>query len=351
MMETMLANQNPNHNNGGTGHSGEIGGDSYIARGAANLNCGYQIPTKVSRVEFPHFSGEDLRGWLYKCEQFFEVDETPSTAKVKLASVHLEGKALQWHQMYMKGRLTREIPNWEEYVRVLNDRFGALIYDDPILPYHYALSCFLGGLKSEISVNVRMFRPKSLQEAISLSKLQEQAILLSHKKTPLLSINPIQFHQNILTLSQFQNTHQSYITLTNKPHSELFKTSFWKSKEKKKMEESEEEGELEGELEEDTLTESHISMHAITGILDFKTMRVTGVTKGRLIHILIDTESTHNFMDLGTAKRLGCKLEPMTPFSVSVADGNKIHNSFMYRNFCWKMQGMKFSTDLMTTSL
>ncbi|KAG8363657.1 hypothetical protein BUALT_Bualt19G0045300 [Buddleja alternifolia] len=212
MMETMLANQNLNHNNGGAGNSGEIGGDSYMAKGAFNSNFGYQIPTKVSRVEFPHFNGEDLRGWLYKCEQFFEVDETPSAAKVKLASVHLEGKALQWHQMYMKGRLTREIPNWEKYVRALNDRFGALIYDDPMselvnlkqlgtiqqyldrfdeivncldLPDYYALSCFLGGLKSEISVNVRMFRPKPLQEAISLSKLQEQAILLSHKKNPL----------------------------------------------------------------------------------------------------------------------------------------------------------------------
>ncbi|KAG8391132.1 hypothetical protein BUALT_Bualt01G0156100 [Buddleja alternifolia] len=160
-----------------------------MSRGAANSNCGYQIPIKVSRVEFPHFNGEDLGGWLYKCEQFFEVDETPSATKVKLASVHLEGKALPWHQMYMKERLTREIPNWEEYVKALNDHFGALIYDDPMadlvnlkqlgniqqyldrfdeivncldLPNHYALSCFLGGLKSEISVNVRMFRPKSL---------------------------------------------------------------------------------------------------------------------------------------------------------------------------------------------
>ncbi|KAG8374295.1 hypothetical protein BUALT_Bualt11G0116900 [Buddleja alternifolia] len=90
-MKMMLANQNMNHNNGGAGNSGEIGGDSYMARGAVNSNSGYQIPTKVSRVEFPHFNGEDLRGWLYKCEQFFEVDETPSAA-----------------------------------------RFGALIYDDPM---------------------------------------------------------------------------------------------------------------------------------------------------------------------------------------------------------------------------
>ncbi|KAG8387123.1 hypothetical protein BUALT_Bualt03G0220500 [Buddleja alternifolia] len=198
--------------NGG-GYSGENGGDSI--RGGGNSNLGYQIPTKVARVEFPRFNGDYLRGWLYKCEQFFEVDETPPTAKVKMASVHLEGKIIQWHQMYMKGRLTREIPNSEEYIRALNDRFGALVYDDPMselvnlkqmgsiqqyldrfdeivncldLPDPYALSCFLGDLRSEISVNVRMFRPKSLQEAISLAKLQEQALSLSYKKpSPFLS--------------------------------------------------------------------------------------------------------------------------------------------------------------------
>ncbi|KAG8373941.1 hypothetical protein BUALT_Bualt11G0077500 [Buddleja alternifolia] len=77
------------------------------------------IPTKCSRVEFPRFHGEDLRGWVYCCEQFFEVDEMPSDAKVKLAAVHLEGKDLQWHQIFMKGRLTRVLPNWEDKRRQL----------------------------------------------------------------------------------------------------------------------------------------------------------------------------------------------------------------------------------------
>ncbi|KAG8377379.1 hypothetical protein BUALT_Bualt08G0026900 [Buddleja alternifolia] len=75
------------------------------------------------------------------------------------------------YQVPTKSRLTRETPYWEEYIRVLNDRFGALVYDDPMselvnlkqggtiqqyldkfdeivncidLPDHYALSCFLG---------------------------------------------------------------------------------------------------------------------------------------------------------------------------------------------------------------
>ncbi|KAG8377410.1 hypothetical protein BUALT_Bualt08G0030100 [Buddleja alternifolia] len=193
MMAMMMAAQNQ-HNAVVAGvQSGEIGGDSTGVRSGSSGIPGYQVPTKVSRVEFSHFSRDDLRGWLYKCEQFFEVDETLPLAKVKLASVHLEGKALQWHQMYMKSRLTREIPNLEEYIRALNDRFGALVYEDPMselvnlkqvgaiqnyldkfdeivncldLPDHYALSCFLGGLKSEISVNVLMELEAVLEKRI-----------------------------------------------------------------------------------------------------------------------------------------------------------------------------------------
>ncbi|KAL0462917.1 UNVERIFIED_CONTAM: hypothetical protein Slati_0179300 [Sesamum latifolium] len=170
----------------------------------------YQIPTKCSKVEFPKFDGDDLRGWLFKCEQFFKVDDTPSDAKVKLATVHLEGRALQSHQVYMKSRLTREVPNWEEYVRALYDRFGTQLYDDPMaelmnlkqvgtvqdyldkfddllnhvdLSEAYAISCLFVGLQSDIAVEVRMFRPKNLQEAICLAKLQEQAIYLANKLT------------------------------------------------------------------------------------------------------------------------------------------------------------------------
>ncbi|KAG8383721.1 hypothetical protein BUALT_Bualt04G0043300 [Buddleja alternifolia] len=177
MMASMFANQNQHNVHGGLGHFGENGGESPLNRGAPWMP-GYQIPSKVSRVDFPHFNGEDLRRWLYRCEQFFEVDDTPSNAKVKLVAVHLEGKALQWHQMLMKGRMTREVPNWEEYIRALNNRFGALVYDDPMselvnlkqvgtiqqyldkfdeivncmdLPDHYALRCFLGNINWNFS--------------------------------------------------------------------------------------------------------------------------------------------------------------------------------------------------------
>ncbi|PHU07659.1 60S ribosomal protein L11 [Capsicum chinense] len=66
----------------------------------------YQLPTRNYHVEFPKFGGTGLKDWIYKAKQFFEVDETPTISRVKLALCRLEGKALQWHQTFIKNRLT-----------------------------------------------------------------------------------------------------------------------------------------------------------------------------------------------------------------------------------------------------
>ncbi|KAG8380554.1 hypothetical protein BUALT_Bualt06G0027700 [Buddleja alternifolia] len=311
--------------------------------------------------------------------------------------------------MFMKGRLTREVPNWEVYIRALNDRFGALVYDDPMSelvnlkqvgtvqhyldkfdeivncmdsPDHYALSCFLGGLKVEISVNVRMFRPKFLQEAISLAKLQEPAISITQKRPPILpkpnsfppksQLIPPSYKNHTISPLYKPSLSQHPYTKPNSgqqrrlsPQEVDEKRSkglcFWcdekftrehvcknrrqvylleipKEEEVEVSEGDDDEHEGEEDTNEDKERgESHVSMHDITGIHDL-TMRVTGVMKGKPIHILIDTGSTHNFMDLDAAKKLGCKLEPNTPFAVSVADGNKIHSSYICKGFSWKMQ-------------
>ncbi|GKA13564.1 hypothetical protein Tco_0693210 [Tanacetum coccineum] len=36
----------------------------------------------VTRMEFPTFKGDDVRGWLYKCEQFFRINDVPGEHKV-----------------------------------------------------------------------------------------------------------------------------------------------------------------------------------------------------------------------------------------------------------------------------
>ena len=54
--------------------------------------------TRQCKVGFPIFSGEDLQGWIMRCDHFFTVDLTPEDSKVRLAIINLEGRALQWYK-------------------------------------------------------------------------------------------------------------------------------------------------------------------------------------------------------------------------------------------------------------
>ena len=47
-----------------------------------------------SKVDFPHFDGTGLDGWLLRVEYFFEVDCTPPENGVRLAALRLDGKAI-----------------------------------------------------------------------------------------------------------------------------------------------------------------------------------------------------------------------------------------------------------------
>ncbi|KAH0729848.1 hypothetical protein KY285_000852 [Solanum tuberosum] len=56
-------------------------------------------------------------------------------------------------------------------------------------------------------------------------------------------------------------------------------------------------------------------------------------------HVLIDTGSTHNFIDESMARKLGCKALPIHEQSVSVADGRKVQTAAVCKNLKWLLQG------------
>ncbi|XP_077249994.1 uncharacterized protein LOC143889606 [Tasmannia lanceolata] len=75
-------------------------------------------------------------------------------------------------------------------------------------------------------------------------------------------------------------------------------------------------------------------------------MRVKGYTKHRPVSILIDSGSTHNFVDPRVAKRTGCKFETTLPLKVTVANGQQVRSDAVCKNFQWVMHGSEFCTDV-----
>ncbi|XP_068475195.1 uncharacterized protein [Phaseolus vulgaris] len=97
--------------------------------------------------------------------------------------------------------------------------------------------------------------------------------------------------------------------------------------------------------------EPQISVNALTGVTRLRTMRITGYYQKKTMHILIDSGSTHNFLDVQVAKNYGCTIEQMQPLNVVVADGSKISISSMVKNFKWTIQHTNCRADMLLLSL
>ena len=111
------------------------------------------------------------------------------------------------------------------------------------------------------------------------------------------------------------------------------------------------EEEVEGMVQEEFSDEPCISVNALMGSNTFNTMRVQGWVQGKPIHILIDSGSTHNFLDIKTAQQLGCKKESIGLQAITVADGNHIACQHVVKNFCWKLGGKCFTAEAMLIEL
>ncbi|KAL8159021.1 hypothetical protein V2J09_000558 [Rumex salicifolius] len=114
-------------------------------------------------------------------------------------------------------------------------------------------------------------------------------------------------------------------------------------------EEVEDEVALEESLE---LEESaQISVNAVAGVSNYRTMRVKGMFGKKALFILIDSGSTHNFIDQGIAAKLGCTLLSSGLSKVSLADGSTLDVSAKIENFKWQFQQVEFQADLMVIPL
>nr|GEW41657.1 hypothetical protein [Tanacetum cinerariifolium] len=120
--------------------SGEGGGSG----SAFNTNGAYSRNNRslqIGKIDFPKFSGDDVKGWVYHCEHFFAMDETPEGMKL----------------------------------RSILARFSNAMFEDPLevnLNESQAISLYLKALSLDIRGMVKMFRSRTLHEAYGLAKTQ-----------------------------------------------------------------------------------------------------------------------------------------------------------------------------------
>ena len=103
-------------------------------------------------------------------------------------------------------------------------------------------------------------------------------------------------------------------------------------------------------VEQDLLT-PHISLNALEGMMGCHTLRVAGKVDKHPLYILINSGSTHNFLNSVFANKLHCLAHPIRTLVVETANGSTMHCSAMCRNFSWRMQGVHFVADIFIVDL
>ena len=205
------------------------------------------------------------------------------------------------------------------------------------LPESHKLSCFLNGLRDEIRLAVRMQNPRTLSAAFGLDKIQEEYL-------------PFQESSKTNWQESLTNKHDSKAEssanvpiqkITSNQMEERRKKGLcyycdekWQPKHKCKglklfmIDEVQEVSQVEvgeGDLTtEFQLDQADITLYALLGSPSPSTMRVLGQIRGHWVVILLDTGSSHNFLDTVLVRTLKLAMDTTRILKVKVANGDLI---------------------------
>ncbi|XP_042962448.1 uncharacterized protein LOC122296713 [Carya illinoinensis] len=115
-------------------------------------------------------------------------------------------------------------------------------------------------------------------------------------------------------------------------------------------ESSQEEPSQEEETEETksggTLEEVELSLNVMAGISKPTSMRLMAWVGKREVTLLVDSGSTHNFINSSIVGKVGLKPSPIPPFEVKVASGEKLQCEALIREVKMNVQGVRIMADL-----
>ncbi|XP_056690117.1 uncharacterized protein [Spinacia oleracea] len=358
------------------------------------------------KLSFPKFDGSNPRIWVKKCCKYFDLCKIAQDQRVDLASLNMIEKAEGWVMNYLSVRKhmmvewndfvvdlyarfrdnsalnvvetfnkLHQVSTLEEYIDEFENLRSIMLMNNHVLPDAYMLESFIGGLKPAVKPFVKAFKPATIAEAIDLARLQEEnleAVSPKPYKTPMYNPKPLQ------SVPLLPNPKPPLLpTPTNKPNTSLALTKYPQQRTRNfkyipadvrnhkcqfrepqlftveipgdQIEELSDSDEK--EVTEKEISEPQISVSALPGSQGFSTMRVRGLVKGKPLQILIDSGSTHNFVDLDFARKLGCKLDKIPAQAITVADGNHLACQHSCQGFTWEMQGVSFVTDVLLIPL
>ncbi|GKV00657.1 hypothetical protein SLEP1_g13320 [Rubroshorea leprosula] len=283
--------------------------------------------------------------------------------------MYLCGDAIVWHECYMQDKAT--FLDWRDYISDMSLRFGEGELQDPIVLWknlnqigsvsdyqkeferirarvkcskRQFVAMFVGGLKEEIQHAVRAPLPslKSLPPLLPLPPDSQRLPLPNSFEFP--PINPKEKKQKGLCFWCDERHGPGHRCSKKK----LYNLEIISIDEDAGSVETNDEN---FDLNQMLITEPHISTHALTGEVGYNTIKMIGQVGKRQILILIDSGSTHNFLNAKLAKELRCEIKGAKSYQVILADGSKITGVEKCDKFKREVQGHVFTIEVMLLPL
>ncbi|XP_042941551.1 uncharacterized protein LOC122288885 [Carya illinoinensis] len=360
------------------------------------------VSSKTAKLEFPRFSGDDPTEWFNRVNQFFEFQNTPEAQRVSLASYHLEGEANQWWQWIRRTfQEDGRVLSWMNFEDELWARFGPSDCED----FDEALSrvrqvgslreyqkeferlgnrvrgwtqralvgTFMGGLKTEISDGIRMFKPQTLREAISLARMKDDQLARQRRfvrpapptraslalppttratpPTPAVPVRRLSWEEMQRRRAQNLcfNCNDRFTAGHKCQGPRILMLESCVDNGNLLCDEVTEEQPVEENFEGPP--EPEITLHALTGWTAPKTMRITAKICAHDVVILIDSGSTHNFISERMANLLRLPIVPTETFTVRVANGENLKCQGRFEEVQINLHGTIFSLTLYSLPL
>jgi hypothetical protein len=328
-----------------------------------NSNFGLKT-NHVPKIDMRKFDGKDPITWILQMEQFFDLHNVPHTQKVRIASLYLEPNQFVWYRWLCSRKslvtwtiFTEEmIAHYEDtrsntfFSQLINlkqkgsvtehiENFQRLNIKVTDIPDEHLIDVFIGTLKDNIQHEVRLWEPKSLENAFKVARNVESKNMAMATRRTYPNIyrennapSPKTPQPTRLTPQQLEERKAKGLCFNcdskySKGHKCGEKKLFYIDCEEEEEEEQEPSQDENVEaISSEELTPT-ISCNALAGISTPQTLKIEGYIKKKKVIVLIDSGSTHNFIHCKLAKDLNCFVYPAPEFQVMIADGGTINFS------------------------
>ncbi|KAH9650339.1 hypothetical protein KPL70_026342 [Citrus sinensis] len=127
-----------------------------------------QFQSKVAKLDFPRYAGNDTTEWFNRINQFFEYQESTEDQK-ELWARFGPTDCEDFDEALSRVEQTDSLREYQKEFERLGNRVHG--WSQKAL-----VGTFMGGLKPEIAEDIQMFRPRTLKEVISLARMKDDQI-------------------------------------------------------------------------------------------------------------------------------------------------------------------------------